>query len=143
MQEEIPYDATFHRAGTVASDGGCSWHGRACPGSPGISLSDGQGDPHSEPGKDRSDSTCPTMSATIAATFQGLQTSNTEGVRPSQVALGDELVNGPLAARSRLSRSQAYRARDETFSRGSQASPVARSSRSTIGGIEVRSATSV
>ncbi len=23
-----PYDAEFHRAGTVGREGGCSWHGR-------------------------------------------------------------------------------------------------------------------
>ena len=40
----IPYDPSFHRPGTVAADGGCSWHGRTCSQPPIISFQDAHGD---------------------------------------------------------------------------------------------------
>jgi hypothetical protein len=46
-----PYDSTFHRLGTFASAGRCSWHGRTCPDAPVISFVDGQG--HRQAGCER------------------------------------------------------------------------------------------
>jgi hypothetical protein len=43
MLVTVPYDPPFHRPGSLAAEGGCSWHGRTCSQQPIISFRDAQG----------------------------------------------------------------------------------------------------
>jgi hypothetical protein len=44
MHESFPYDAGYHRPGTVAAAGRCSWHGRTrCEDTPVVSFQDNYG----------------------------------------------------------------------------------------------------
>ncbi|MBF4766617.1 hypothetical protein ISU10_02405 [Nocardioides agariphilus] len=44
MIEAIAYDPDFHRPGTRAAGGACSWHGVTCQGTPVVSFQDQSGD---------------------------------------------------------------------------------------------------